>query len=849
MKKTFFKQKLKLYFFLFDSIEKVITIIREVAMKVFLRKIYGLTLFVFGVMTAIACFSYHSSDVSFNTASTMATKNILGSFGAHTADILIQLFGIAGFLIPVAFVCIGLMYFSGKKHLHLRLFLFVSTLLAFSWVLGPSFIPGDGVWKSSLGGGFVGFYLTAWIGQSALLPFYIRLMLFVLVVVFMVLSLNLPIVKGTKWFFNNAILKLVKIRFKTPQKMNFKLPSIAFKLPQWHFQLLPVTQSEDVKPALDEIETKEDVLQSEPIKKERHSLFSFFFKQKAKEPKKERVEPSFTENESFGFLGMGQTVKENYHETTNYMGDETPVKQREKTPVQSAVQTNYTRPDDTGVLQLPSSSLLDPVKSNNAPMLSKDVMQKISKELEDVLAQFSITGKVITAHPGPVVTLYEFQPAAGIKSARIITLADDIAMKMRVVSVRIAVIPGTDAVGIEMPNVKREVVYIREMIEHTQFKNNSGALPLILGKDIGGAPVFADLAKMPHLLVAGTTGSGKSVAINTMVLSLLYRFTPAECRLIMVDPKMVELSVYNRIPHLLTPVVVDPEKVVIALKWAVREMEDRYTSMSHLGVRNIDGYNQKLKQAAKEGKSLTRRVQTGFDPETGRPIYEEQEFDLTPIPYIVIIIDEMADLMGRCGKEVDPLIQRLAQMARAVGIHLILATQRPSVDVITGTIKSNFPSRMSFQVRSKTDSRTILDEHGAERLLGKGDMLFMPAGQRPQRVHGPFVSDQDVEQVVHHWEMQAEPQYLNAVTTDPDAVSGGASAGGGDVAPTGGDLYDQAVAIILRDQKVSTSYVQRQLRIGYNKAADLIDRMEAEGVISKPNVAGKREILVPTCNA
>lgn len=475
-------------------------------------------------------------------------------------------------------------------------------------------------------------------------------------------------------------------------------------------------------------------------------------------------------------------------------------------------------------------------------------MLKTSKELEEVLAQFSITGKVVTAHPGPVVTLYEFQPSAGIKSARIITLADDIAMKMRVVSVRIAVIPGTDAVGIEMPNIKREVVYIREMIEHSQFKNNTGALPLILGKDIGGAPVFADLAKMPHLLVAGTTGSGKSVAINTMVLSLIYRFTPTECRLIMVDPKMVELSVYNRIPHLLTPVVVDPEKVVIALKWAVREMEDRYTSMSHLGVRNIEGYNQKLKQAAQEGKSLTRRVQTGFDPETGRPIYEEQEFDLTPIPYIVIIIDEMADLMGRCGKEVDPLIQRLAQMARAVGIHLILATQRPSVDVITGTIKSNFPSRMSFQVRSKTDSRTILDEHGAERLLGKGDMLFMPAGQRPQRVHGPFVSDKDVEQVVHHWEMQAEPQYLNAVTTDVDASSAGTNSSKADI-QTGGDLYDQAVAIILRDQKVSTSYVQRQLRIGYNKAADLIDRMEAEGVISKPNMAGKREILVPTVNA
>ncbi len=818
-------------------------------MKVFLRKIYGLLLFVFGIVSAIACFSYHSSDVSFNTASTMATKNIMGHFGSYTADILIQLFGIAGFLIPIAFICIGLMYFSNKKHLHLRLFLFVFSLLVLTWVLGPSFIPGNGVWKSSLGGGFVGFYLTQWLGQSALFPFYVRLMFFAIVFAFIILSLNVPMIKGTKWFFKNIGAKFSKMRFKTPQNMSFKLPSVSFKLPQmWNFSSISLQQKETLVEKVPEQEFETDVKENEQIKKEQKSFFSFALKKKGIEPKKERVEPSFTEEDSFGLLNSSYTVRENSYEIDSNVVDET-IKPSKKTSIQSASPANYTRPDDTSALQLPSSSLLDPVKSNNAPMLSKDVMQKTSKELEDVLAQFSITGKVITAHPGPVVTLYEFQPAAGIKSARIITLADDIAMKMRVVSVRIAVIPGTDAVGIEMPNIKREVVYIREMIEHTQFKNNAGALPLILGKDIGGAPVFADLAKMPHLLVAGTTGSGKSVAINTMVLSLLYRFTPAECRLIMVDPKMVELSVYNRIPHLLTPVVVDPEKVVIALKWAVREMEDRYTSMSHLGVRNIDGYNQKLKQAAKEGKSLTRRVQTGFDPETGRPIYEEQEFDLTPIPYIVIIIDEMADLMGRCGKEVDPLIQRLAQMARAVGIHLILATQRPSVDVITGTIKSNFPSRMSFQVRSKTDSRTILDEHGAERLLGKGDMLFMPAGQRPQRVHGPFVSDQDVEQVVHHWEMQAEPQYLNAVTTDPDAAVSGTNAGAGDVAPAGGDLYDQAVAIILRDQKVSTSYVQRQLRIGYNKAADLIDRMEAEGVISKPNVAGKREILVPTCNA
>ncbi|MBQ8250727.1 MAG: DNA translocase FtsK 4TM domain-containing protein [Alphaproteobacteria bacterium] len=825
-------------------------------MSVFIHKIYGFILFLFGIATCVACFSYHAADTSFNTASTMPTQNVLGSFGAYTADLIIQLFGSACILIPIAFICTGIMYLINKKNVHLRLCLFCLSLLTLCWTLGPSFAISNGEWKNTFGGGFVGFYLTNWLGKSALFPLYVKIALYTFSLTLIIFSLNIPVLKSTKWIAKNGCTKLSKINLPKPKKLSFTLPKISFTLPKLY------DKKENIETPVKEEAIQENIpeekvenFESQPQEeKKAKSSFFFSFKRKPKEvqPRRERIEPTFTDEDCFSFSSARQQVQnetyQHYQETRFETSVESYSKPQE-TP-QPKVQPTYTPPNESGVLQLPSSSLLDPVKSTNAPMLSKEFMQKTSKELEDVLAQFSITGKVVTAHPGPVVTLYEFQPAAGIKSARIITLADDIAMKMRVVSVRIAVIPGTDAVGIEMPNLKREVVYIREMIEHTQFKNNSGALPLILGKDIGGAPVFADLAKMPHLLVAGTTGSGKSVAINTMVLSLLYRFTPAECRLIMVDPKMVELSVYNRIPHLLTPVVVDPEKVVIALKWAVREMEDRYTSMSHLGVRNIDGYNQKLKQAAKEGKSLTRRVQTGFDPETGRPIYEEQEFDLTPIPYIVIIIDEMADLMGRCGKEVDPLIQRLAQMARAVGIHLILATQRPSVDVITGTIKSNFPSRMSFQVRSKTDSRTILDEHGAERLLGKGDMLFMPAGQRPQRVHGPFVSDQDVEQVVHHWEMQAEPQYLNAVTTDPDAGSssaGGATASGN--TPNGGDLYDQAVAIILRDQKVSTSYVQRQLRIGYNKAADLIDRMEAEGVISKPNMAGKREILVPTCNA
>lgn len=499
---------------------------------------------------------------------------------------------------------------------------------------------------------------------------------------------------------------------------------------------------------------------------------------------------------------------------------------------------------------LPDINLLAPAKVTGST-ISKETMGQISRALEAVLAQFGISGRIVGAQPGPVVTLYEFEPASGVKTARVIALSDDIAREMRAVSVRIAVVPGSNVIGIEMPNPKRDTVYIRELIESDKFSSHTGALPLVLGKDIGGNATYADLAKMPHLLVAGTTGSGKSVAVNTMILSLLYRFTPSECRLILVDPKMVELSVYNHIPHLLTPVVTEAPKAVVALKWAVREMEDRYRAMSRLGVRNIDGYNQKLKQAAREGQVLTRRVQTGFD-ESGRPIMEEQPLDLTPIPYIVMIVDEMSDLMGQCGKEAEPPILRLAQMARAVGIHLILATQRPSVDVITGLIKANFPTRISFQVTNKIDSRTILDEQGAEQLLGRGDMLYRPAGSKPLRLHGPFVSDEEVEKVVSFWRTQGEPQYLEAVVTDVDGESGsvmGTGNSSGNIDTGSGDLYDQAVAIVLRDKKVSTSYVQRQLRIGYNRAADLIDRMEAEGVISKPNVAGKREILVPTDNA
>ena len=485
------------------------------------------------------------------------------------------------------------------------------------------------------------------------------------------------------------------------------------------------------------------------------------------------------------------------------------------------------------------------VKPGSSVMSDKE-LQSISEKLENVLQEFGINGRIVKIRPGPVVTLYELEPAPGTKTARVIGLADDIARSMSAVSVRIAVVPGSNTIGIELPNTTREIVFLRELFEGEGFKNTKNALNVVLGKDIGGENVYADLAKMPHLLVAGTTGSGKSVGMNAMILSLLYRMRPEECKLIMIDPKMLEFSVYNGIPHLLTPVITDAAKAVLGLKWAVKEMEDRYRAMAQLNVRNISGYNKKLEEIKESGERCVRTVQSGFDPETGAPIYEEQELDLTPLPYIVIVVDEMADLMLVAGKEVEAAIQRLAQMARAAGIHLILSTQRPSVDVITGVIKANFPTRISFQVTSKVDSRTILGEQGAEQLLGMGDMLYMPAGQRPVRVHGAFVKDQEVEKIVEFLKAQKEPEYVEGVTEgelnvkDGGAVFDKTSMGGGN---GDDDLYNQAVEIVRNDKKASISYVQRRLRIGYNRAAVLIERMEEEGVVSAPDHAGKREVL------
>ncbi|MHC1547468.1 DNA translocase FtsK [Phyllobacterium sp. K27] len=494
----------------------------------------------------------------------------------------------------------------------------------------------------------------------------------------------------------------------------------------------------------------------------------------------------------------------------------------------------------------PLHFLSEPKNVVRNPSLSKEALEQNARLLEGVLEDFGVRGEIIHVRPGPVVTLYELEPAPGIKSSRVITLADDIARSMSAIAARVAVVPGRNAIGIELPNQTREMVYLRELLASRDFEQTKTKLALALGKTINGEPVIADLAKMPHLLVAGTTGSGKSVAINTMILSLVYRMTPEQCRLIMIDPKMLELSIYDGIPHLLTPVVTDPKKAVVALKWTVKEMEDRYRKMSKVGVRNIDGFNQRVEQARQKGERIARTVQTGFDRATGEAVYETEELDLNAMPYIVVIIDEMADLMMVAGKDIEGAVQRLAQMARAAGIHVIMATQRPSVDVITGTIKANFPTRISFQVTSKIDSRTILGEQGGEQLLGMGDMLYMAGGGRIQRVHGPFVGDDEVEKIVQHLKLQGVPEYLDSITEEDDEDDSGGGPAGTSNLEDSDDPYDQAVAVVLRDKKASTSYIQRRLGIGYNRAASIIERMEEEGLVGPANHAGKREILVPT---
>ncbi|MEA2991555.1 MAG: segregation ATPase FtsK/SpoIIIE, family [Alphaproteobacteria bacterium] len=778
-----------------------------------LRECCGLALMALAFVGAVALATWSVQDPSLSHATNAPIRNLVGAPGAIAADLMMQLLGLAAVVLVLLIAILGWRLLTHRPLYRERLrmlFWIVTTLLAAAFL---SCLPKTASWPLPKGlGGVVG---------DALLR---------------VPAFLLGPLSGTNRIAFASVTGILALAIFTVAAGMI-----------WRDPLAKIAAARDYQRDDDPDEEERASISLGrlvhgllSLKARLRRLFTFKWHARPASPaisayagtdSRGRLEPRFGD-----FDGMGAES-----------GDEDEEEETEAAPRRAARKPARVAPRrSSGGYVLPALGLLTAPKSSERSTLSSETIEENGRALESVLGDFGVRGEIINARPGPVVTLYELEPAPGIKSSRVIGLSDDIARSMSKLSARVAVVPGRNAIGIELPNPTREKVYLRELLDDDDYSDNTAKLPLCLGKTIGGESVIVDLARMPHLLIAGTTGSGKSVAINTMILSLVYRLRPDQCRLIMVDPKMLELSVYDGIPHLLTPVVTDPKKAVVALKWAVREMEERYKKMSKLGVRNIDGYNARVVEAKGKGETLTRTVHTGYDKESGEAIYEKEELELDSLPYLVVIVDEMADLMMVAGKDIEGAIQRLAQMARAAGIHVILATQRPSVDVITGTIKANFPTRISFQVTSKIDSRTILGEQGAEQLLGQGDMLYMAGGGRISRVHGPFVSDEEVEKVVRHLKSQGVPQYLEAVTAEDELGEDGnpifdaTGMGAGDAT----DLYQQAVQVVTRDRKASTSYIQRRLQIGYNRAASLMERMEHEGVVGQPNHAGKREILV-----
>ncbi|WP_296713520.1 DNA translocase FtsK, partial [Rhodoblastus sp.] len=792
-----------------------------------LQEVAGLSIIAFTAALGLALATWSIADPSLNHATDAPVRNALGVKGAMVSDLIMQLIGISSIILLAPLGLLGWKVLSHRRTGSTAGYLAYWLVGTFSAAAVASLLPTTDGWPLPTGlGGVVGDALVA-LPKRYFSPFGLTLsglVYFSIAILALSASLGMgaqPSLdpddaedSGQSTRFSGLVATPVDDRAIFNQAAEARIsPEGARRHPvkQWLQSVFRRNHQEarQISPVEHDIAAR----QFDELGLARSNV--------------ERREPGFGDEGAAAFPGEKSRVPRPAG------------RPRRGSPDASDSIRNATPP---GHYTAPAINLLA-VGKKVASGIAQDSLEQNARLLEGVLEDFSVKGDIVSVYPGPVVTLYEFEPAPGIKSSRVIGLADDIARSMSAVSARVAVVPGRNAIGIELPNPRRETVYLRELFASPDFAETKHKLAIALGKTIGGEPVIVDLAKMPHLLVAGTTGSGKSVAINTMILSLLYRLKPQECRLIMVDPKMLELSVYDGIPHLLTPVVTDPKKAVVALKWAVREMEDRYKKMSKLGVRNIDGFNARVTEAKSKGEIISRVVQTGFDRETGEAIYEQEQMDLSVLPYIVVIVDEMADLMMVAGKEIEGAIQRLAQMARAAGIHLIMATQRPSVDVITGTIKANFPTRISFQVTSKIDSRTILGEMGAEQLLGQGDMLYMAGGGRISRVHGPFVSDADVEKVVAHLKMQGQPDYLDSVTVEDEPDDDEADAASYAADDEGGDLYDRAVAIVLRDKKCSTSYVQRRLSVGYNKAASLVERMEKEGVVGPANHAGKRAIL------
>jgi S-DNA-T family DNA segregation ATPase FtsK/SpoIIIE len=799
------------------------------------------------LLTAILV-TYHPTDPSWNLANDGVAQNVMAYPGAVVADIFLQTFGIASAFWVFAFLGWGIRSMAAipLSLVWVRVFAVVIAILLAASIAAPWVAPKSWILPNSLGGalGDIIYYHAYQIMGTSPFPFVVLgITLSCLSLVLLFIGIGVSIRQMGKGFFTFGLYVTYVVRFIYNRVsrafiwgvngINNKRPSdlgsaIILKHKSKGSAYKNKSDNDSMVAPLIVRPTKKEV--SLQVTPEDRAIYA----------------PSGQEEIRKAAIVWGDSHKTSLQQEDVSSSDETSFKDNAfENDHQPSVSLDYDdipsqiSSPDWDDYQLPSQDLLDPSLRKTTQAIDPKILEESAHHLKTVLEEFGVRGEVVTVRPGPVVTMYEFKPAAGIKTSRVIGLADDIARSMSALSARIAVIPGRNVIGIELPNSLRETVYLRELLQTDSYEKTTTNLALILGKDIGGQPVIADLTRMPHLLVAGTTGSGKSVAVNTMILSLLFRLSPDQCKFIMIDPKMLELSVYDGIPHLLSPVVTDPKKAIVALKWAVREMENRYRAMSKLGVRNIDGYNVRIKEARQSGELLVRRVQTGFDPDSGKPIFENQPLDLEALPYIVVVVDEMADLMMVAGKEIEAAVQRLAQMARAAGIHLIMATQRPSVDVITGTIKANFPTRISFQVTSKIDSRTILGEQGAEQLLGQGDMLFMAGGGRITRVHGPFVRDDEVERVVAHLKSQAEPSYIESITEDENEFPSFDD----EQSRPGDALYNQAVDLVIREGKASTSFIQRHLQIGYNKAAGIIETMEKNGVVSPANHVGKREVL------
>lgn len=776
----------------------------------------GITLIFAAFGIIIALFNYSPADPSFNAASSTNGENFFGTVGAWIADLLMQLTGLASWALPIISLTWGWRIVKHRTLGRLWLRLVSLPIAIITIALSLAGIGTGPSWELQAGyGGVIGdMTLAATTNLTSSTEFHGPNIIIVIALILSCVTLISAFgFTATEWQKFKSFLRWLSQHSSTASVAGKRA---GIRAGRWSLKIAKKSQAAAQNRLEPNLRGERAIGDSLDV----HANNKLNTRNKKQEP----------------------TLGPNGRETKKEIVAPRATKVKPGKKAEAARQTSLEL-GSASEYELPRLDLLETIVTEDKSSKSdEDALAENARLLESVLEDFGVQGEIIKVRPGPVVTLYEFEPAPGIKSSRIIGLSDDIARSMSAISARVAVVQGRNAIGIELPNATREIVSLRELIESEKLEKNSAKLSLALGKDIGGAPTIADLARMPHLLIAGTTGSGKSVAINTMIISLLYRLSPEHCRLVMIDPKMLELSVYDGIPHLLCPVVTDPKKAVVALRWTVREMEQRYRAMSTLGVRNIAGYNARIEEAHKKGETLTRTVQTGFDSETGEPIYEDQPLDMSPLPYIVVIVDEMADLMLVAGKEVESSVQRIAQMARAAGIHLIMATQRPSVDVITGTIKANFPTRISFQVTSKIDSRTILGEAGAEQLLGQGDMLFMAGGGRISRVHGPLVTDEEVERVVTALKTQGMPKYIEEVTRED---LGNTVGEGGDETSPNDALYDQAVALVCKERKASTSFVQRHLSIGYNRAARIVDQMETEGVISSANHVGKREVLAP----